>query len=86
MARAIQAYLSDNSPAMLVLEGILDRAGLRNVLYALEHICHAKAQHLEANWQDTVSAKVWWRNGTICGKTAGKVHQDYDCSIIPVQQ
>jgi hypothetical protein len=86
MAEANQAYLSDNSPAMLVLEGIVDRVGLRNVLYALEHICHAKAQHLEANWQDEASAKVWWRNGTICGKTACKVHVEYDTSIIPVQQ
>jgi hypothetical protein len=47
MAEANQAYLCENSPAMLVLEGIVDRAGLRNVLFALEHICFAKANHLE---------------------------------------
>jgi hypothetical protein len=71
---------------MLVLEGIVDRAGLRNVLFALEHICHAKAQHLEANWQDATSAKVWTRNASLCGKTACKVHVDYDTSIVPVSQ
>ena len=69
---------------MLVLEGILDRAGLRNVLFALEHICHAKASHLEANWQDLKSAKVWSRNGRLCGTTASKVA--YDTSIVVVQQ
>ena len=63
MARATQAYLSDNSPAMLVLEGIVDRAGLRNVLFALEHICFAKANHLDDNWQDVASAKVGQRYG-----------------------
>ena len=49
MAEANQAYLCEDSPAMLVLEGIVDRAGLRNVLFALEHICFAKANHLEDN-------------------------------------
>ena len=58
MAEANQVYLCENSPAMLVLEGIVDRAGLRNVLFALEHICFAKANHLEDNWQDVASAKV----------------------------
>ena len=59
MAEANQAYLCENSPAMLVLEGIVDRAGLRNVLFALEHICLAKAIHLKENWQEQRSAKVW---------------------------
>jgi hypothetical protein len=86
MVEANQAYLSDNSPAMLVLEGIVDRAGLRNVLWALEHICLAKAQHIEEAWQDPHSAKVWTRNGSLCGKTACKVHVDYVTSIVPVQQ
>jgi hypothetical protein len=66
---------------MLVLEGIVDRAGLRNVLFALEHICLAKA-----NWQDPKSAKVWSRNGRLCGTTASKVAQEYDTSIVVVQQ
>jgi len=56
MVEATPAYLSENSPAMLVLEGIVDRTGLRNVLFALEHICFAKANHLEENWQDLKSA------------------------------
>jgi hypothetical protein len=73
MAEANQAYLCENSPAMLVLEGIVDRAGLRNVLFALEHICFAKAEHLEENWQDPRSAKVWSRQARLCGTAACKV-------------
>ena len=43
MAEATEAYLSENSPAMFALESIVDRAGLRNVLFALEQICFAKS-------------------------------------------
>jgi hypothetical protein len=68
MAEANQAYLCEGSPAMLV--GIVDRAGLRNVLFALEHICFEKANHLEENWQDPRSAKLWSRYGRFCGTTA----------------
>jgi hypothetical protein len=70
---ADEAYLCENSPAILVLEGIVDRAGLRNVLFALEHICHAKAIHLEENRQDLRSAKLWSRHGRLCGAAACKV-------------
>ena len=73
MLEADQSYLCENSPAMLVLEGIVDRAGLRNVLFALEHICLAKANHLEENWQDLKSAKGWTRLGRLCGTAACKV-------------
>jgi hypothetical protein len=73
MAEASQAYLSENSPAMLVLEGIVDRAGLRNVLFALESICYEKASHIEENWQDAKTAKVWTRSARHCANAAFKV-------------
>jgi hypothetical protein len=73
MAEANRAYLSENSPPMLVLEGIVDRAGLRNLLYALEHICHAKASHLEEAWQDISEAMVWTRQARVCASAARKV-------------
>jgi hypothetical protein len=38
MVEATSAYLCENSPAMLELEGIVDQAALRNVLLALEQI------------------------------------------------
>ena len=71
MAEASQAYLCENSPAMLVLEGIVDRAGLRNVLFALERICYDKANHLEE--KDPKSAKVWTRSARHCANAAFKV-------------
>ena len=40
-----QAYFSENSPAMFELEGMVDRVGIRNVLYALAKICDGKAEH-----------------------------------------
>jgi hypothetical protein len=55
------AYFEEGSEAMLQLEGMVDRVGLRNVLSALEYICQAKAEHLAVNWQDTKSAKEWER-------------------------
>ena len=73
MLEASQPYLSENSPAMLVLEGIVDRAGLRNMLFALEHICYEKASHLEENWQDPKTAKVWSRSARHCANAAFKV-------------
>jgi hypothetical protein len=73
MAEANSAYLCENSSAMLELEGIVDRAGLRNVLFALEQICFAKAEHLEEAWQDERTATLWNRYGRLCGTVASKV-------------
>jgi hypothetical protein len=48
--------------AMLeTLEQYIDRYRLDGVLDAMSDICHAKAEHLEANWQDADSAS-WWRD------------------------
>jgi len=54
-----QPYFCEGSEAMVQLEAMVDRVGLRNVLHALEHICGAKAYHLESNWQDKAMAKAW---------------------------
>jgi hypothetical protein len=35
------------------------KCGVENVLYMVSRICWDKAAHLEENWQDTASAKVW---------------------------
>ncbi len=44
-----------------MLEGIVDRVGLSATLEALATVCGAKADHLESNWQDSVSARPWAR-------------------------
>jgi hypothetical protein len=53
------AYFEENSEAMLALEAMIDRAGIRNVLYALAHIAGEKSEHVAVNWQDMPLAKQW---------------------------
>ena len=54
-----EAYFSENSEAMVALEAMVDKVGLRNVVFALSHICDAKAEHIHSNWQDHALAKHW---------------------------
>ena len=49
-----QPFFTENSPAMLELEGMVDRVGIRNVLYALAKICDGKAEHVASMWQQTL--------------------------------
>lgn len=41
------------------LEAMIDKHGFCVVLAALGAIAHEKAEHIETNWQDKASAKVW---------------------------
>jgi hypothetical protein len=43
------------------LENLVDKTSLKRVLDTLASVCNGKAEHLEANWQDTYAAKVWAR-------------------------
>jgi hypothetical protein len=52
------------------LEALVDKHGMTLVLSGLREICRLKAEHLESNWQDAVSAKVWER----VGKAVNKAH------------
>jgi hypothetical protein len=53
------AILEDNSPAMIELEKLVDKVGLRNVIYGLAYIAGQKADHLRSNWQDEAAAQAW---------------------------
>jgi hypothetical protein len=66
-------YFCEGSDAMVALEEMVDRVGLSNVLWALEHVCHAKAEHLASNWQDAAAAKIWTRDAAKCSKLAAIV-------------
>jgi hypothetical protein len=57
MATAIIPHLS--AADELVLEGLVDKFGLQNVLNGLACICSGKADHIESNWQDKRFAKHW---------------------------
>jgi hypothetical protein len=54
-----EAYFQEGSEAMLALEAMVDRVGLRNVVYALSHIACEKGIHVRANWQDRALARRW---------------------------
>ena len=55
-----------------ILEEMIDRKSLWEVLEALHEICYAKAEHLRANWQDTEAAREWERAGEACDKACAK--------------
>lgn len=42
-----------------ILEPIVDKYGLLNVMVALQCMCEEKAEHLRANWQDETLAQQW---------------------------
>lgn len=67
-------YFAENTPAMLALEAMVDVVGIANIFYALEHICDAKAEHLDHNWQDNINAKAWQRQANRCRKAALSAH------------
>jgi hypothetical protein len=50
----------DQTQAML-LEGLMDKLGLQQLLFGLSEICHAKAEHIESAWQDRRLAEVYTR-------------------------
>jgi hypothetical protein len=39
---ATTPYFAEGTEAMIALEAMVDRVGVANVLYALQHICNAK--------------------------------------------
>ena len=66
-------YFCEGSEAMVQLETMVDRVGINNVLYALAHICNAKADHLTENWQDTAMAKVWGKRAAFFDDKASTI-------------
>jgi hypothetical protein len=67
------AYFEDGSEAMLQLAAMVDKAGLRNVLWALAHISRAKAHHIEGNCQDKDTAKTWMRDALKISRCAQRL-------------
>jgi hypothetical protein len=53
-----------------MLEAMVDRLSVHEVIDALETVCYLKAQHLEEAWQDRYTARVWERGGKLLGKLA----------------
>ncbi len=58
--------------AEYILEDIVDKYSLSEVLGMLADICDGKGEHLESNWQDRVSAKFWYKASKVCAAAADK--------------
>ena len=56
-----QPYFAEGTEAMITLEAMVDKVGMRNIVYALSHIADAKAEHIATNWQDKLTASHWER-------------------------
>jgi hypothetical protein len=54
------------------LEALIDASTLAIVLDALADVCHAKAEHLTSNWQDSTSARHWSDMGRRIGTVGGQ--------------
>jgi hypothetical protein len=57
------------------LESILDGYSLFEVLESLRDICMEKSDHLEANWQDSATAKEWERAYHLLDRTMVKAQK-----------
>jgi hypothetical protein len=68
-----EPYFAEGTEAMIALEAMVDHAGLRNVVWALAHICWAKAEHVQANWQDDQLARDWNANAAMLNRFAEKL-------------
>lgn len=55
------------------LEEIVDRLSLSHVLGLLGDICELKAEHIQANWQDAATARVWERAGSKVARLVNQV-------------
>lgn len=53
-----ELYLSADTMIYL-MERYIDEQGPVNAIDCIVEVCHEKANHLVANWQDTSTARVW---------------------------
>lgn len=63
-----------NADEIETLEMIIDRTSLKSVLLALEDMAYAKADNIETNWQDKVTARPWIVAAQHCGRAMVKVN------------
>jgi hypothetical protein len=50
---------ADNGDMMEVIEHIVDATDVQSVLEMLASVCHHKAEHIRAEWQDEEAALLW---------------------------
>ena len=57
------------------LKSLADHTSLAFVLDTLADMCNAKAEHLEENWQDYESAKLWEKHARMLSSQARKARE-----------
>lgn len=68
-------FFSDNTPAMLALEHMIDSVGLSNVIAALASVCQDKALHIRDSWQDEPLARLWAKQAGLIDRCGAAVHK-----------
>src|ERR1700747_3132600 len=66
----------DEAAECEALEKLVDANGLFGVLKMLSEVCHAKADHIAHNWQDTALANMWDNWAISLDHTAGRAKRD----------
>ena len=51
----------------------IDGHSFAGAINVLAEMCYQKAEHIEANWQDKMLARLWRREGQRLGGCAGRV-------------
>lgn len=59
-----------------LLEALIDKHGLTYVVAGLALICFEKGAHLDVNWQDRTTARVWEADGKKLEACARTVQSD----------
>jgi Ran GTPase-activating protein (RanGAP) involved in mRNA processing and transport len=57
------------------LELAMDTLGFEALMYKLAEICHDKAEHFAANWQDRYSARQYDKLADKLDKLGGEYHR-----------
>ena len=65
-----------------VLEHLIDEFGISNVLDTMAKVCHAKADHVQTNWQDRTLAVHWNRTAKTLESAAVKTFTSYGREIV----
>jgi len=66
----------DRHAEMDMLEALMDRHGLGELLSIIVDICHRKSEHVRSNWQDEVGAKNWTHAARNIDRVAAMVRVD----------
>ena len=56
-----------------VLESLIDRHTLKNILWDLSNVCYEKANHTLANWQNKSLSRKWTHLGSTFDQLSSKL-------------